>query len=224
MCVSYVCTQICKWGSLAYITQTFQAFCFRDGRQVAMVSLVLPQNIKKAMVGTWKNSYFLDCFRSLQELLLGSAAPTASHKESKAALHPRGSFKKSCGGWTDRLEPNATRSHLKSTWKQLRKTTDWRWLWGDHQVLVVFDVLERARDLSSCNGFKRNRTSERTSSSAVSWKAKLLSANGLQVAEQARRAKRRLNVLSSKLVMRHGLFLQLTNWKHYCKYTINDID
>lgn len=25
----------------------------------------------------------------------------------------------------------------------LRKTTDWRWLWGDPQVLVVFDVLER---------------------------------------------------------------------------------
>lgn len=28
------------------------------------------------------------------------------------------------------------------------KTTDWRWLWGDHQVLVVFDVLERAKLLS----------------------------------------------------------------------------
>ncbi|CAJ1371824.1 unnamed protein product [Effrenium voratum] len=64
-------------------------------QEVAMVSLVLPQNIKRAMAHLRK---------AAEDGLLDLSS---------------------------------------------MKTSDWRWLWGDRQVLVVFDTLERARLLSS---------------------------------------------------------------------------
>ena len=33
----------------------------------------------------------------------------------------------------------------------LRKTTDWRWLWGDPDCLIVFDVLEKAQPTELCH-------------------------------------------------------------------------
>ena len=56
----------------------------------------------------------------------------------------------------------------------LRKTTDWRWLWGDPDCLVVFDVLEKA-----C--LKDPKAEIRASY----LQAKLLSPHGLEIAEEA---------------------------------------